>query len=120
MPLARVLHVVLRAMGTLVALMVRNAVGGGVAGDADGEGAVGVSDGQGVAGDAMGDSAVVDVGDKGVVGVVEGDGDVSSVHAGGVVRDATGSGAAGDSDDGEGVVMNWRRCWRCRWGGWCR
>ena len=39
----------------------------------------------------------------GVVGVVTGDGDISSVHGGGaVVGDATGSGAAGDSDDGEG------------------
>ena len=38
----------------------------------------------------------------GVVGVVTGDGDVSGVHGGrGVVGDATGSGAAGDSDDGE-------------------
>ena len=37
-PVARVLHVVQRAMGTPVALTVRSVVGGGVAGDADGDG----------------------------------------------------------------------------------
>ena len=47
------------------------------------------------------------------------DGDLSGVHGGGVVGDATGSGAAGDSGDGEGAVMHSGRRWRCRWGG-CR
>ena len=37
-PVARVLHVVQRAMGTPVAPTVRSAVGGGAAGDANGDG----------------------------------------------------------------------------------
>ena len=55
----------------------------------------------------------------GAVGIVTVDGDVSGVHGRVVVGDAMGSGAAGDSDDGEGAVMNRGRRWRCRWGG-CR
>ena len=94
-------------------------MGGGVAGDADGEGAVGDSDGEGVAGDAMRDRVVDDVGGEGAAGVVTGDGDVGASMGGvlwvmhrvvALLATLTTGGAA---------ALHWGGRWLCRFGG-CR